>query len=37
MKMMIRESLFSQEEFCSGIMNESNPAAKPTEKGGKNA
>ena len=37
MKNMIRESLFSQEEFCSGVMNEPHPAPKPVEEGGKNA
>lgn len=29
MKMMIRESLFSAEEFCSGVMNKPNLASKP--------
>jgi predicted RNA binding protein YcfA (HicA-like mRNA interferase family) len=36
MKSMIRQSLFTQEEFCSGVMNES-PAAKPVEEREKNA
>ena len=37
MKNMIRESLFSQEEFCSGVVNEPKPAPKPVAEGGKNA
>jgi predicted RNA binding protein YcfA (HicA-like mRNA interferase family) len=34
MKSMIRQSLFTQEEFCSGIMN---APAKPVAEGNKNA
>jgi predicted RNA binding protein YcfA (HicA-like mRNA interferase family) len=37
MKMMIRQSLLSQEEFCSGVLNQPNPAQKPTTKGDENA
>jgi predicted RNA binding protein YcfA (HicA-like mRNA interferase family) len=34
MKSMIRQSLFTQEEFCSGVMN---APPKPVAEGGKNA
>ncbi|MGD0522165.1 MAG: type II toxin-antitoxin system HicA family toxin [Terracidiphilus sp.] len=37
MKMMIRESRLTQEEFCSGVLNEPNLAQKPVTEGGKNA
>jgi predicted RNA binding protein YcfA (HicA-like mRNA interferase family) len=37
MKMMIRQSLLTQEEFCSGVMKVSNPAPKPATEGNKNA
>jgi len=29
MKMMIRQSLLSREEFCSGVLNESEPDPEP--------
>ena len=37
MKRMIRQSLLSQEEFCSGVMNEPVAAQKTVAEGGKNA
>ncbi len=37
MKMMIRQSLFSAEEFCSGVMKVANSAPKPVTEGNKNA
>jgi len=37
MKSMIRQSLFSQEEFCSGVMNEPIPGQQPVTEGGENA
>jgi predicted RNA binding protein YcfA (HicA-like mRNA interferase family) len=37
MKSMIRQSLCTQEQFCSGVMNEPAPAAKPVPEGDKNA
>jgi len=37
MKMMIRQSLFTQEEFCSGVMSDPRPTPTPVAEGGKNA
>jgi len=37
MKSMIRQSLLTQEEFCSGVLNELDPMPKPVTEGGKNA
>jgi predicted RNA binding protein YcfA (HicA-like mRNA interferase family) len=37
MKMMIRQSTFSQEEFCTGVMDTPAATAKPVAEGGKNA
>jgi predicted RNA binding protein YcfA (HicA-like mRNA interferase family) len=37
MKSMIRQSLFTQEEFCSGVANAPNPAPRPVTEGNKNA
>ena len=37
MKMMIRQSEFSQDEFCTGVMNKPAASPKPVAEGGKNA
>lgn len=37
MKMMIRQSLLTREEFCSGVLNASTEQPKPITVGGKNA
>jgi predicted RNA binding protein YcfA (HicA-like mRNA interferase family) len=37
MKSMIRQSLFTQKEFCSGVMNAPAHPAKPIVEGDKNA
>lgn len=37
MKTMIRQSLFSQEEFCTGVMSVTAPAPKPVAEGDDNA
>lgn len=37
MKMMIRQSGFEQEEFCTGVVNKPTAAPKPVTEGGKNA
>lgn len=37
MKMMIRQSLLTEEEFCSGVLNDPVPATKSGLKGEKNA
>lgn len=37
MKMMIRQSKFGQEEFCTGVMNKAADEPKPDAEGGKNA
>jgi predicted RNA binding protein YcfA (HicA-like mRNA interferase family) len=37
MKSMIRQSLFSQEEFCSGVSKSPAPASKTATKEGKDA
>jgi predicted RNA binding protein YcfA (HicA-like mRNA interferase family) len=37
MKRMIRQSLLTQKEFCSGVLNKPAPASKPVPEGGKNA
>jgi predicted RNA binding protein YcfA (HicA-like mRNA interferase family) len=37
MKNMIRQSLLTQEEFCSGVLSEPAPDPKPVPEGGENA
>src|ERR1051326_9499653 len=37
MKMMIRQSKLTQEQFCSGVLNATDAVKKPVEKEGKNA
>jgi hypothetical protein len=37
MKSMIRQSLLTQEEFCSGVLDEVDAMPKPVTEGGKNA
>jgi predicted RNA binding protein YcfA (HicA-like mRNA interferase family) len=37
MKRMIRQSLLTKEEFCSGVLNKPVPTSRPVPEGGKNA